>query len=181
MFKVSHCKKNILFLTFILLSISLLKAQNNNLSWRLSGNNVTENEFIGTLNSESLIFKTNGKEGFRLLPNGNIVIGAINTEYKLEVCGKIRAEEIIVEPQWWPDYVFNKDYQLQPFKYRINQIKKEKSLPGIPSEQEILTNGANVNEVLQGLLKNVEELYLYIEILENRIYELEKNKMQEIN
>lgn len=127
---------------------------------------------MGTLNNQPLVFKANGIEGLRLTPNGNVGIGTGRPEYKLDVCGTIRTNELITEPQWWPDFVFDDDYVLEPFNERIELIKQNKCLPGLPTEEEVLTNGANMNEVIQGLLKNMEDLYLYIEQLEKEIQQL---------
>jgi hypothetical protein len=109
---------------------------------------------------------------FHLADNGNVGIGTGDPEYKLDVCGTIRTNELITEPKWWPDFVFDDDYFLEPFNERIAGIKQNKCLPGLPSEETVLTSGANMNEVMQGLLKNMEELYLYIEQLELEIHEL---------
>lgn len=52
-------------------------------------------------------------------------------------------------------------------------IAKNKHLPWMPSEAEVLKNGANVSEVITGLLQNVEELTLYVLQLEEKIKQLE--------
>lgn len=64
--------------------------------WSRSGNSASANDFIGTLNNQPLIFKTNGIEGFRLMPNGNIGIGVTNPYLTLEVNGSIKSTGQII-------------------------------------------------------------------------------------
>lgn len=100
--------------------------------------------------------------------------GTKNPQYRLDVCGTIRAsEELIVESSEWCDFVFDDQYKLQPFEQRISAIRKNKHLPYLKPEAEIYENGIPVSETLNGLLRNIEEMYLYIEELENRITALE--------
>jgi hypothetical protein len=60
-------------------------------------------------------------------------------------------------------------------------IKANKSLPGIPTEKEVLENGVKVGDMQAKLLEKVEELTLYVielkkenEELKDRISALEK-------
>ncbi len=118
------------------------------------------------INEEKLIsVLSDGKTGF----------GLTNPEYKVDVCGSIRAsEELIVEANEWCDYVFDENYSQEEFSLRMESIHHNKHLPYILSESEILEEGIPVSETITGLLRNVEELYLYIEKLEQRITLLEK-------
>ncbi|MBL0341680.1 MAG: hypothetical protein IPP71_12505 [Bacteroidetes bacterium] len=63
---------------------------------------------------------------------------------------------------WPPDYVFEKNYDLMSISELKQFIEKNKHLPEIPSANEMLKNGVNTSELLMGLLKNIEELTLYI-------------------
>lgn len=117
----------------------------------------------------------NESQNITLKPNGNVGLGTKNPQYRLDVCGSIRAsEELMVETNEWCDFVFRADYVLQPFEHRIQQIKENEHLPYIRPESEITESGIPVSETLTGLLRNVEELYLYIEQLEQRITQLEE-------
>lgn len=55
--------------------------------WTNSGNNTNSSDFLGTNNSQSLVFKTNGIERLRILPNGYVGIGTNNPLYSLHVIG----------------------------------------------------------------------------------------------
>lgn len=68
----------------------------------------------------------------------------------------------------WPDDVFENNYFLEPFESRLfNQFVK-KRLKGMPSQEDIASGGLNVFEIVKGLVRHVEELYLYIGELYDR-------------
>jgi hypothetical protein len=115
-----------------------------------------------------------------IIVNNKVGIGTISPNYKLDVNGTIRAKEIKVETGW-SDFVFEDNYQLMPLDKLEKHIKEEKSLPGIPTEKEVLKSGVKVGEMQAKLLEKVEELTLYVielkkenEELKNRISSLEK-------
>lgn len=115
--------------------------------------------------AQTITIKKDGFTGF----------GTSNPQHRVDVCGTIRAsEELIVETHEWCDFVFNDSYILQPFSERMSVIKANKHLPYLSKEEDVLNNGISVSETLNGLLQNVEEMYLYIEQLENRIKTLEE-------
>ncbi len=113
--------------------------------------------------------------GNELVVNGKLGIGTgIDPQYVLNACGKIHATELKVEPQTWCDYVFEEDYPLKPWKEVVQYYKTHKHLPGVPSQEEVEKEGIYVAEMNRILLEKVEELYRYIEQLEQRVRELEK-------
>jgi len=110
--------------------------------------------------------------------DGFVGIGTGKPMHKLDVCGTIRATvEIMVDANGaycWPDFVFKPDYNLEPFAKRIETIKEQKHLPNVPSETQVAEEGIPVTETMRGILQNVEELYLYMEIMQERIQQLEE-------
>lgn len=107
--------------------------------------------------------------------DGNVGIGTGKPNYKLDVNGIIRSRsEIIICSEDWCDFVFESDYKLEPFQSRISNIKKQKHLPWIMPEKKVIEEGVSVSETIKGLLQNVEEMYLYMEIMEKRIKQLEE-------
>ena len=110
--------------------------------------------------------------------NGNVVIGATTgaTGYKLSVNGKMACEEILIDDKnYWPDYVFNKDYNLLSIEELEKNIKDNKHLPGLPSADEVSENGGyHVGEIQKKMLEKIEELSLYIIDLNKRIKILEQ-------
>lgn len=92
---------------------------------------------------------------------GNIGIGVINPQNKLDVDGVIRATEVKVETGW-ADFVFAKDYKLPTLQEVENHIKEHNHLPDIPSEVEVKENGVSLGEMQAKLLQKIEELTLYV-------------------
>jgi len=106
--------------------------------------------------------------------SGSVGIGTTDlSNYKLAVDGKIRAKEIKVETGW-SDFVFADSYKLMPLDKLEKHIKVNKSLPGIPTEKEVLEGGVNLGEMQAKLLEKVEELTLYTIAQEKRLAQLEK-------
>lgn len=106
---------------------------------------------------------------------GNVGIGISDTQgYKLAVNGIIRAKEIIVDSEW-ADFVFKKDYKLPTLGEVKKHIEDKGTLPGVPSESDVKTNGVNLGEVNAILLQKIEELTLYVIKLQEEVNEL-KNK-----
>ncbi len=63
---------------------------NNIAKWEVEGNVVNPGEFIGSVNNEALIFKTNGEEWMRLNTQGHLGLGITNPTVSLDVLGKFR-------------------------------------------------------------------------------------------
>lgn len=101
--------------------------------------------------------------------NGTVYIGANPTtptitesKYKLVVAGTIGTEKVKVTQLGWADYVFAKDYKLQPLTEIEKFIKANQHLPEIPSEKEVKENGVDIGETQVLLLKKIEELTLHL-------------------
>ena len=105
--------------------------------------------------------------------SGQVGIGVDDPEYKLDVAGTIRANEIRVTTTG-ADFVFADDYQLRPLSEVKAFITENKHLPEIKSAQEMQENGVGINELQIQLLQKIEELTLYILQQEERIKALEE-------
>jgi hypothetical protein len=92
---------------------------------------------------------------------GNVGIGTTNPTEKLSVNGRIRAKEVVVETANWSDYVFAEDYDLMPLAQVAAHIKEKKHLPGIPSAEDIESQGISLGEMQAILLAKIEELTLH--------------------
>jgi len=79
------------------------------------------------------------------------------------VDGKIIAEEMRIQnSNNWPDYVFEKEYQLMPLEELKASIATHKHLPDIPSATEVEQNGILVGDMQKKMMEKIEELTLYV-------------------
>lgn len=90
---------------------------------------------------------------------------------------KIYAEEVEVRSSSfgipWPDYVFEKEYEL-PSLYQVEEFIKENGhLENIPSAAEVSENGISLGEMNAKLLEKIEELTLYVIQQQKQINKLE--------
>jgi hypothetical protein len=97
----------------------------------------------------------------------------------VKVNGTLYAKRVKVDLTDFWDRVFEKDYSLMPIDSLENFLTKNKHLPDIPSQNEVLTNGLDVGEFNSLLLKKIEELTLYIIDLKKE-NELLKKRMTKI-
>jgi len=108
------------------------------------------------------IANTNQSIRMRIDKFGNIGIGTTTPDSKLTVKGKIHSEEVKVDLSVpGPDYVFDKDYELNTLEQLQNYIKENKHLPNIPSAKEMEANGIELGIMNMKLLEKIEELTLY--------------------
>jgi hypothetical protein len=119
-----------------------------------------------------------------LCVSGNVGIGTTNPDATLAVNGTIHSRnEITVDNNGtWNDWVFENNYKPMPVFELEKYISQNKHLPGIPSAEEVNKNGIKLAEMNKQLLKQVEELTLYmieqskqIQILQKEVEGL-KNK-----
>ncbi|GAA0548835.1 hypothetical protein [Chitinophaga japonensis] len=121
-----------------------------------------------------------------ILGNGDVGIGTSDTKgYKLAIAGSMIAEKVKVKLQGgWPDYVFADDYKLPDLAEVARYVKEHRHLPGMPAAKEVEQEGLDVGEMNKRLLKQVEEMMLYmmrqqtkIEALQEEIEKLKSNKI----
>lgn len=125
--------------------------------------------FIGGTN----VLKLNGSG----IDGGSVSIGTYTTPagYKLAVGGKIIAEEVKVQLEAeWPDFVFNKNYNLASLEEVEQQIQEKGHLKDIPSAKEVEKNGVSLGEMDAKLLQKVEELTLYMIELNKEVKNLKE-------
>ncbi len=113
------------------------------------------------------------RENIRMYINqvGNVGIGTITPNNKLDVNGTIHSKEVKVDITGWPDFVFEKHYtgisSLNP-NYKLptlasieDYVIANHHLPEVPSATEVAEKGLKLGEMNGILLQKIEELTLY--------------------
>jgi len=89
-------------------------------------------------------------------------IGTATPKERLSVNGKIRAHEVKVEIENWPDYVFTNGYKSLTLPEIEAFIDQNGHLPGVPNAKSVLENGIALGEMNKVLLEKIEELTLHL-------------------
>lgn len=119
---------------------------------------------------------------------GNVSIGTatVPTGYMVAIDGTMIAEGVtVLLSEDWPDFVFEKDFNLPSLKEIEAFIAEHGHLPNVPSAEEIKKDGVRLGQMDAKLLQKIEELTLHtiqqqkeIENLKNINEELtEQNKL----
>jgi hypothetical protein len=111
---------------------------------------------------------------------GNLLINKTtqsNSSYKLDVAGKIRADEIVVNTTG-ADFVFEPSYQLMSLQELETYLKANRHLPGIATAAEMQENGVSAGEMQTKLLQKVEELTLYVIEQQKQLEHLQKENSE---
>lgn len=154
-------------------------ANNVVLRGRNSGQFIITNDGGGDIvfgTSPSGIQLNEDVERLRITNLGNIGVGIDNPTELFEVNGKIRAKEVKVTLDNWPDYVFKENYNLISPSEIEAFINENGHLPKIPSASEVVENGLELGKMNKLMMEKIEELTLYIIEQEKRIEALE-NKL----
>ncbi len=108
---------------------------------------------------------------------GNVEIGphSNNSSYRLSVNGDIRTKRIVVETGW-SDFVFERSYELKSLEEVEQYIEQNGHLPGMPSTNEVESNGGDLGQLVKLQMQKIEELTLYI-IQQNKRIEAIQNEL----
>ncbi|MBP6009601.1 MAG: hypothetical protein KA787_02420, partial [Bacteroidia bacterium] len=77
-------------------------------------------------------------------------------------------------PGNWPDYVFDPGYSLMSLKEVERYVSENRKLPGLPSARTIKSEGLDVGFMQAKMLEKMEELVLYVILLEKKVSSLEE-------
>ncbi|MHC0446339.1 hypothetical protein ACWA1F_13095 [Flavobacterium sp. 3-218] len=116
---------------------------------------------------------------FTIMDNGNVGIGMIVPNHKLDVNGTIHSKEVKVDMTGWSDFVFKKEYNLPTLEEVEKHIAEKGHLENIPNEEEVLKNGINLGEMNAKLLQKIEELTLY-SIQQNKKIEEQSKEIESL-
>lgn len=134
------------------ISQTIIKAANNKIGLTVIGNNADDNY------------------GVKVVANNNLHKAIAITEqenngvdvFKVMGDGTVWATEVNVQLTPFPDYVFNKNYDLSPLEDVEKFINKHHHLPNLPSANEVEKNNIGLGELNRKMLEKIEELTLYV-------------------
>jgi hypothetical protein len=137
------------------------------LGWSSGGNTGTNpaTNFIGTTDTERLVFRTDDIERMTILSSGAIGIGTSvmpASDAQLAVNGTVYTTKVHVTQSGWPDYVFDKGYSLPNLASVEKYIRLHRHLPGMISADEVRQQRLDLGDNQSALLKKIEELTLYL-------------------
>ena len=132
-----------------------------------------------TLNMDNEFVIKNNEDTEHLVINeeGKVGIGIVNFDNHsamLNVNGRIEAKRVKVSTSNWPDYVFNKEYDMLSMEELEAYIQQNNRLPGVPEAREVEENGVDLGEMQHVLLEKIEELSLYMIELKNENRQLKE-------
>jgi|WetSurMetagenome_2_1015567.scaffolds.fasta_scaffold01382_2 hypothetical protein len=137
----------------------------------------TGRQVMGAVGNAPLTFETNSTERIRIKGDGNVGIGTTDPgTYKLNVNGRIRANEVVVNTTG-ADFVFTPGYKLLSLPEIEKFIKENQHLPDLMPAREMKENGMNVSDMQTKLLQKLEEMTLYI-IEQNKTNELQRDEIE---
>jgi len=93
--------------------------------------------------------------------------------YLVAIDGKAIVEEMRVKPSNFWDEVFESDYDLMSIEEKQEFTKTNKHLPSFAPESEIVDKGMDVGKSFADVAKELEEAYLYIYQLNDKMKALE--------
>lgn len=102
------------------------------------------------------------REGGKVLIGPSTVSSGTHADFRLSVDGKVVAKSFVATMTGWADYVFEPSYQLMPLDSLEAYITEHRHLPGVPTTQQVTSQGVDVTETMVTLLRKVEELTLYV-------------------
>jgi len=109
--------------------------------------------------------------------NGKLGINTLTPQNALDVCGKIRSNEMICEAPGWCDYVFYEDYDLPDLREEAQHIEEKGHLIGFQSEEE-MDGEIHVADVTKRQQVKIEEIMLHLIQMEKENTEIREHLKQ---
>lgn len=150
-----------------------------------AGRNETGSEKLYIANNSTLTPLIYGDFSAKFISIGDVPVAKRNAVaaagYGLLVKGGILTEKVkvaLASTNDWADYVFEDDYHRMSLEETEAFIKAYKHLPNVPSAQQMLETGMDVQETSKILLEKIEELTLHIIELNKEVNALKKRKVR---
>ncbi len=108
---------------------------------------------------------------FTVRTNGNVGVGVTVPQFKLDVCGHIRAKEVRVQTGWC-DYVFEEGYNQPTLEEEEQYIKEKGHLSGFQSEAE-MEGEVKLADVTVRQQEKIEQMMLHLIEINKRLETVE--------
>lgn len=136
------------------------------ITWGILDSGVVPFKMESTANNN--LFRV-GQDGTGTVATDTVSIGSTTSTAELDVRGSISVDGSTVHP----DFVFADDYKLKTIKERAEFMWREKHLPSLPKAPEGLKGSVDLVGHQMGVLEEVEVAHIYIQQLLKNIEELE--------
>ena len=107
-----------------------------------------------------LCHRTAGNQWYGMYTTGSIYVGGSATLAGTAIGG-------------WADDVFDSAYPIPTIEDTLQYAMANKHLPHIPTADDVVENGLNLNTILPSLLRTIEELFMQLVGLNDRLNKLE--------
>lgn len=166
------------------MTVANLTANNSIYTNNLTVNNApTFNNGLNIKNSALKILDNNNNVVWNFRADGKLGIGVADAQmtgpYWLWVKNGIMTERVKVAVKGtadWSDKVFDKSYSLKSLSEVESYITKNRHLPDIPSAEEVVKDGIDIQQMDAKLLQKIEELTLYVIDLKKEVEILKRKK-----
>ena len=154
-----------------------LNFSNSNIVQQIGINKGLNLRLTNIPNSHFSIQNAFGSDALYVNTKGNIAIGNVtsNLTEQLHVGGRIKASGYIADASTFPDYVFSEEYKLMPLQEVKEYTGTHHTLPGMPSEEEVINKGLDLKKVAIISVEKIEELYLHT-IQQQELIEKQKDE-----
>lgn len=115
----------------------------------------------------------------KVTSKGNVQIGprpcVSHLNARLSVDGKLVCKDFyVMAANHWPDYVFAPTYALPALEDVQKYYETNSHLPDVPTAEEIKNKGINIGEMSAIQMQKIEELYLYVIKLNDKMEALQQ-------
>ncbi|MBS1652118.1 MAG: hypothetical protein JSU07_08930 [Bacteroidetes bacterium] len=102
-------------------------------------------------------------------------------QFRVKSNGVVYSREVYVQLGSFPDYVFTKEYKLPSISETKQFVLTHQHLKNMPTAAKIKNNGASLGEIQKITVEKLEEAYLYIFQLEEKLNNLTEklNKIEQ--
>lgn len=122
----------------------------------------------------------NNTKALAVSNTNNVSLNAPDGEdvFRVYGSGNVECKAVKVTLQGWGDDVFEEDYELLPLGELRDFVKIYRHLPGVPSENEIISGGVDLGGMQEKMIRKIEEITLYVLELDRSLKALQEENRE---